>query len=724
MRAAATLARRIMARRPLRILGFAFLLASACADDGRPSPFAVDAGDENAGEDSRAPVEGSAEEGESVFGGPCLDDGQCDDGILCTSDACDGALHRCRFTPDDGPCQNSAYCDGVEQCDPRLGCRAGSPVSCNDGDTCTIDRCEEASHQCVHSPRDADGDGDPDAHCGGHDCDDADPTVSSLRKEICKNGKDDDCSGATDETGCIAPANDTCLDPLLIALSGTYMLDATAAGYDYAGSCALADHVNGRDVVGAIQLTGPEPRDVDVVAVTAGGSIALGLASRCADPSSEIACMPGAYTPNGREVARIRGRALGPGNYPLYVWTDRDQPISLRVTETDPEPKATNETCATASPIPLGEQIVVSLVDAAKDLSTSCNTSGGELVYSFALESAADVKVFVSSLDKLGLPSVSLRDAACSNAEDEMRCHAGDDSELYARNLPPGTYYLSVSATAPTDIAVTLRTSAPTDPPADETCAGAPPISANQTLDISLDGHTDDIRYGCSSDGEVDAAYDLELSEASDVLLLERLSGPDLGAVSIALPACGSPGDVKACGTGYSSPVRAAVRGLSAGPYRVVAESARGLPVSVTALVRPARAPTLVPFADTCEAVLTIAPHGGLYQGNTANAAGDYLAGCDTSGSGNAPDQMLKLVLTSTKRVVFDMGGSGYATLLDLRTGTTCPGTEVPSGCSVGNAPSRSFLDRTLKAGTYWVQVDGFTGDSGAWLLDVYVVDP
>ncbi len=45
---------------------------------------------------------------------------------------------------------------------------------------------------------DADGDGFFDAACGGEDCDDADAAVSPQAEEVCDNGRDDDCDGATD----------------------------------------------------------------------------------------------------------------------------------------------------------------------------------------------------------------------------------------------------------------------------------------------------------------------------------------------------------------------------------------------------------------------------------------------------------------------------------------------------------------------------------------------
>jgi hypothetical protein len=210
------------------------------------------------------------------------------------------------------------------------------------------------------------------------------------------------------------------------------------------------------------------------------------------------------------------------------------------------------------------------------------------------------------------------------------------------------------------------------------------------------------------------------------VLLALRIVDGDTGAVSLAAPSCAAPLSDRACARGQISPLRVALRGLAAGSYRVVAESSAGTPTELTAFVRPAVPPSLVPFADTCAAATSIGEGGGFFQGNTANAQADYNAGCDVSGvgSGGAPDQILKLVLTSRQRVVFDMQGSSYTTLLDIRRGDTCPGTEVPMACSVGYTPPRSYLDLVLDPGTYWVQIDGFAGDAGAWLLDVRVVAP
>ncbi len=694
---------------------------AGCSNGDAASPFVEDGGSSPDG--GRDAATDALTDG-PILGGPCLENDQCNDGVDCTFDACNLAIHRCQFTPDDSRCQNGVYCDGIERCDPLLGCRQGAPEACNDQATCTIDSCVESTKTCEHKVRDADGDGNPDVHCrAGGDCDDDDPTVYTGHPEVCGNHKDDNCDGRIDEATCQKASHDTCLDPLTIAASGIYQLDTTAASFDYAGTCAPMAPAGRRDVVAALELT--EAHDVDVLVEARAGTLAVGLAAECAKLGTELACADGLEGPSGNRLARIRVRALPAGHYPLYVWTDRDETVLVHVSETSPTTPPSNETCGTATPLPLGAPLMVSLTGTKKDLESSCGFVTGDLVYTFTLADTRDVKAFAASTDGDGVPVVSLRKPDCAGIEDELVCGRGSPATAFARALPPGVYYLAISASAPTDLQVEVDVSAPTTAPADEKCEGAPLLTPNHTIDVGLTGHTDDIDLGCAHVGSVDAAYDLELGMTSDVLLVERISDGDTGALALATPTCADSSSMKACVTGRSSPLRTSVRGLAAGSYRVVVESDRGNPVQVTAFVRTAVAPTLVAFADTCASAVLIGEAGGFFQGNTANAAADYSSGCDVAGSGGAggPDQMLKLVLTTKKRVIFDMQGSGYATLLDVRKGPSCPGLEVVQGCSVGYTASRSFLDLTLEPGTYWVQVDGYGGEAGPWFLDVRAVN-
>ena len=78
-----------------------------------------------------------------------------DDGVGCTVDTCDEANDQMVHTPNDAACNNGQFCDGVEECDAKQGCVDGTLPSTDDGVDCTMDSCDEASDEVVHAPNDA-----------------------------------------------------------------------------------------------------------------------------------------------------------------------------------------------------------------------------------------------------------------------------------------------------------------------------------------------------------------------------------------------------------------------------------------------------------------------------------------------------------------------------------------------------------------------------------------
>ncbi len=710
------------------------IYAAACEGARPGDPFASGAGGvggsiEGVGAGgSGGGATGGAGATDETLGGPCSDDAQCDDALDCTFDGCDERLARCRFQPDDALCQNGVFCDGLEQCKNKLGCVPGEPVTCSDGGVCTIDSCDEATKLCVSAPRDVDGDGDPDDHCGGGDCDDLDPTASSLAAEVCANGVDDDCDASVDEPGCASPQHDDCFDPLLLTAPGSFAMSTVAAGLDYASSCSLSGAPLASDVVLAVSLPGGSPVDVQLTARTSYADVTLALMGACADPASELACSASYFHPSGERVAKLRARSIGagaPATLPAFVTTATPSAVTIKYELLPPTLAPANETCGTALPIAAGVPATASLVGSKTDLAMGCGAMVGELVYSLTLTEPQDVHVYASTVDGDGLAVVALRDAACQT---ELACAVAPTAKIgahaFRHALAAGTYFVAVSATAPTEVEVAVQLEPPTPLPPDEACAGAPAIPPNDTLAVPLAAHQDDAKTGCLPGG-VDAAYTLTLSEPSDVLLLGRYAAGDVAAVELALPGCG-PGDGLVCAKGSISPTRAQLRNLPAGDYRVVGESLFAQPMELTALVRKAVPTTLVPLADTCDDILELPSAGGFFQGNTANATAEQSAGCDQGNQpkGGAPEQLLRLTLPATRRVVLDMQGSAYVTLLSVRQGTPCPGVAIPKACAAGYYPERSFLDLTLPAGTYTIQVDGFAGSSGPWFLDAFVVPP
>ncbi|MDP3273966.1 MAG: MopE-related protein [Deltaproteobacteria bacterium] len=135
--------------------------------------------------------------GGSCASGPPL---RCDDGIDCTDDRCD-PRGGCQSAPNNARCDDGVFCNGVEQCSLMVrGCVGGTAMRCDDGDACTMERCDEASRTCrVIGTTDEDMDGFGPLRCpGGRDCDDRNPRVNPGTPEDCRDGVDNNCDGLTD----------------------------------------------------------------------------------------------------------------------------------------------------------------------------------------------------------------------------------------------------------------------------------------------------------------------------------------------------------------------------------------------------------------------------------------------------------------------------------------------------------------------------------------------
>jgi hypothetical protein len=696
----------------------------ACGDSSGADPFArPDAGTSGA---AGSPGEPGGEGGrgsndDPTIGGPCLDEAQCDDEVECTFDLCDASIGRCRHHPDDTLCDDETYCNGSEVCDPSLGCRAAAAPNCSDANTCTIDTCVEATQSCRHEPRDADADGDPVRVCGGEDCRDDDPLVSSTALERCANLVDDDCDGSVDEADCIEPRYDTCGDALEVEEAGAYELELAGAAADYAFSCS-EDAAGLRDVVVAVTVPEGDPVDVDIVATVPVGTVLVAASTRCGRASGEIGCASGVELEDDGAVARLVVRRPEPGALAVLVAGSAETNVLFKVAFRASELAPENETCGTARPLEPNVVERATLTGVARDLETECAAEMGELVYSFDLTEPRDVRLRAAALDGFGEPVISLRSATCVELDDELTCRTGSPTELFARALEAGRYYVALAATGPCDAELVLGTEPASEPPDDEGCSAPPLLPFGETAQVSLADHVDAIRTGCLV-GAPDAARRIELSERSDVLLVQTGSEGDRGAALVAEAPCETEAQSLACRRSSDFPVRMVARGVGPGSLRAVVETARGNPTTLTAFSRPAREALLVHRADDCSDALEIPETGGRFEGNTRNAFADYGASCDYGGqpAGGSPDQVLSFTLSAPRRMVFDLSGSDYDTLLVVRDSSMpCPGEEIFDTCRPGYEAGRSYLDVNLDAGTYFLQIDGYNGASGAWTLEVF----
>lgn len=98
-------------------------------------------------------------DGESCDLGPCLEDEtcagllcqggtakDCDDGEVCTADACHPDSGSCLHTPIAGSCDDGSACTNGDAC--KAGACVGIPLNCDDGVDTTTDLCEAG--QCLH----------------------------------------------------------------------------------------------------------------------------------------------------------------------------------------------------------------------------------------------------------------------------------------------------------------------------------------------------------------------------------------------------------------------------------------------------------------------------------------------------------------------------------------------------------------------------------------------
>jgi hypothetical protein len=92
----------------------------------------------------------------------CAAAADCDDGNLCTTDACDTTTGACTATilPNFTSCGDANVCNGAEVCLTGV-CQAGTPLVCVDGNECTQDGICDAALGCQH-PNVPDG-----TVCGG-----------------------------------------------------------------------------------------------------------------------------------------------------------------------------------------------------------------------------------------------------------------------------------------------------------------------------------------------------------------------------------------------------------------------------------------------------------------------------------------------------------------------------------------------------------------------------
>ena len=141
---------------------------------------------------------GPCDDNDACTGGDLCDGGACkpgtpkgcQDGNVCTDDACDSKTGACVFTANAAKCTDNNACTLIDVC-TKSACKPGAPAKCDDSDACTTDKCAPDSGKCVSVPI---------IGCGGNcgsadDCKDGNPCTD----DACTAGK---CAFSNNTAAC------------------------------------------------------------------------------------------------------------------------------------------------------------------------------------------------------------------------------------------------------------------------------------------------------------------------------------------------------------------------------------------------------------------------------------------------------------------------------------------------------------------------------------------
>lgn len=650
---------------------------------------------------------------------PCKTNADCADAIDCTVDECLPA-HYCRNTLDNSRCSDGLICNGVESCDPQRGCISAPPPSCDDQDPCTIDRCDEDAKDCVHDIRDFDQDGEADFHCGdGTDCDDFDPMRGMNQRELCADGVDNDCDDIIDEKDCGSILHDTCVDPLDISAGGRFEVPCVGAAKDYKLSCDDASAT--RDVVFSFHLD--EPRDIKLIAkgirIDGGGDdvVSLSVSRDCG--SGELQCA-------SDSPGDLRARALPAGQYYVIASVGSgSRSIVLTATFSPATQAPENTTCDKAKDISAGGHFSGDFVDVGDSLTSSCAIEGQpDLFYKLVLTQSSDVEISAVG-DGTNNVVMALRQGGCDVGTHEVRCQRGARVLSRFYKLDPGEYVIVLEGPSLHEIGFGLDVAVlpPSDPPPADACISALPVTFGSMQKVPLSGFQDDVESTCHTEGP-DAVLSVTLDQPQD---LDIKVDAESVTVSMAFQAtCNDIVSERVCRTG--APLIMRMHDVPAGTYYMVIDAGSAQYVSVLVNTLAPSPATAVSGNDTCYNAVDIPATGGVFKGDTRMLQQDYKSSASCAMGALSRDAAFRLTLPSPKHVFAKLQADFDSVLLRFDAPASgnmlCSGDPQSCWDDGPDGQGSAQLEETLKAGTYYLIVDGYgTQNAGAYVLDVSVSD-
>ncbi|MFT7580067.1 MAG: hypothetical protein ACI9MR_001734 [Myxococcota bacterium] len=128
----------------------------------------------------------------------------CETTVACGIAGCDENSDACSVIADHEVCADGSYCNGIEVCDVVQGCLPGGPTTCDDGNLCTQDLCDDGAGGCAFAPITC----DDNKACTVDTCN---PAVGCVFTELCPTSSEMcTVSGCNDAGDCeVRPASGT-----------------------------------------------------------------------------------------------------------------------------------------------------------------------------------------------------------------------------------------------------------------------------------------------------------------------------------------------------------------------------------------------------------------------------------------------------------------------------------------------------------------------------------
>lgn len=507
------------------------------------------------------------------------------------------------------------------------------------------------------------------------------------------------------------------MEPRFVALTNTM----AAMGMAQSGGIQQGSLGRGEEAATAVDLTAGEC--VTFVALGEDGTTNIDLVVR--DESGQELARDGTVdaqaatqfcAPRTASYQVVVVMADGSGGYLSAAWRGQRTQPSRAPGAGDPGAAVAQGgpgTCEDPWPLVAGEPRTGDTTGGDATMTASCiSGSAPERVYSFVLTERSLVTAEVRGSFDTAVYILG----ECGNTRSELACN--DDAEsprhsLVSVTLEPGTYSLVVDGWGAGRGEYEVSYTTATAPMPAQICRDATPLTPGEPIAGTTTGAPDVFQGRCAGNG-TERLYSLDIAQRSRVRV--QLDSTHDGTLYMR-SSCMNPASEVACNDDAGSVRRSLITAtVDPGRYYVFADGWRGSgDFTLRAEVGPA-AGSGAP-GDTCASAVPYQP-GVATRIDTIGLADDLSGSC---GGRGAPDHVYRLDVQRRARLQASFGrGTDLAGVMYLQR--TCGDATTEIACTTSAA--RGAIDETLAPGTYYLVVDGESGDSfGVAELSINLVD-